>query len=151
MKHTLRENLLVTFGARAAVMDALGHITLPTGSRGEDALANLAVEICDAWIARDDEDPCLGFDEFIETALIRAFANPRPKEWFGIVRWHEDDIRAALIDNGYIPDRESIDLIRLKMENHGFTELQIAAGWDMIHQYIADESENLNREEVTEA
>ena len=74
--------------------------------------------------------------------------NPAKEEWFGIVRWHEDDIRAALLEDGYEPTEEAIDLIRFKMENHGFTDLQIADGWDRIHQYIADEAENFEEREV---
>lgn len=72
MKATTRDNLLVTFGARAAVMDALGYIELPDGSTGEDELAEFAVSVCDAWIDRDDDD-CLSFDEFIETLLESRF------------------------------------------------------------------------------
>ena len=74
--------------------------------------------------------------------------NPCEEDWFGIVRWHEDDIRAALMEHGFEPTEEAISLIRLKMENHCFTELQIACGWDMINEYIHDEAENLDQQEA---
>ena len=77
-----------------------------------------------------------------------TLCNPAKEEWFGIVRWCDEDIRAALLEDGYEPTEEAIDLIRFKMENHGFTDLQIADGWDKIHQYIADEAENLEEREV---
>lgn len=68
-KATLRENLLVTIGCRAGAMDALGHITLPGGSAGEDMLANFAAHIVTLY-----EEQCeIGFDEFIETALIARY------------------------------------------------------------------------------
>lgn len=68
-KTTLRENLLVTFGCRAGAMDALGHIALPSGSAGEDALADFANYIVTLYMEQDE----IGFDEFIETALLTRY------------------------------------------------------------------------------
>ena len=142
MKATLKENLLVTFGARAAVLDSLGHIELPAHSSGEDELADFAVSVCNQWIDRDDND-CLSFDEFIETALIEKWGSDRRPEWFGVVRWCEDDIRAELYNLGYEDTPEAISLIRTKMEHGSFTGGMIETGWDYIHAYIQSESDNL--------
>lgn len=76
MSHTLRDNLLVTAGARAAYMDAAGHIDLPGGSAGEDVLAEFVAESVDNYIAAlksGDSIADWGFDHFIETTLINTF------------------------------------------------------------------------------
>lgn len=68
-KATLHENLLVTIGCRAGAMDALGHIHLPEFSRGEDDLANTAAYVVRLYEEQDE----IGFDEFIETALMAKY------------------------------------------------------------------------------
>ena len=68
-------------------------------------------------------------------------------EWFGIVRWCEDDIRAALIDRGFKPTKEAIALVRFSMENGGFDGHQIEAGWDYIDSIICNAADDLEREE----
>ena len=69
------------------------------------------------------------------------------QEWFATVRWHEDDIRAGLIEEGFEPTRDAIDYIRFRMENRGFAEMLIAHGWDLIDQYIDDCAEDLEEVE----
>lgn len=70
-KISIRDNMLVTFGCRAGVMDALGHISLPDGCAGEDELAKVGAETVDAYIR--EEPDFTSFDEYIEVALVRAF------------------------------------------------------------------------------
>lgn len=67
----IRDNLLVTMGARAAYMECKKLITLPGGSVGEDILAEFVSYVVDAY--RVDEDTDLSFDEYIETALLKQF------------------------------------------------------------------------------
>lgn len=69
---SIRDNLLVTMGSRAAYMDASKDIELPSGSRGEDILANFCAKKVDEYIARSKEEDLI-FDEFIETALSERF------------------------------------------------------------------------------
>ena len=66
----IRDNLLVTMGARAAYMHYAGSINLPSGYRGEDRLAAFVTETVDRYI---DDDLDIPFDEYIETALIEVF------------------------------------------------------------------------------
>ena len=51
-------------------MDHAGYIQLPTGSVGEDVLANFASEIVDVWLRTECDT---SFDEYIETALENRF------------------------------------------------------------------------------
>ena len=67
---SIRENLLVTIGSRAAYMDVRGDIELPVGSRGEEVLAAFAVKLADRWMK---EEPDMSFDCFIEIALKKRF------------------------------------------------------------------------------
>lgn len=64
-------------------------------------------------------------------------------EWFGIVRWHEDDIRDALEQSGYEATDEAVGLIRQKCEHHFFKDNMISAGWDCIYAYIGECSNSL--------
>ena len=66
---SLRDNLLVTAGARAGYMDMQGYIDLPTGSAGEDELAEFIVELVDDYIRYE----CESFDRYIESALYGKY------------------------------------------------------------------------------
>lgn len=66
----IRDNLLVTIGMRAAYMESLGEIELPQGSLGEDNVTNFATDIAHNYM-NDIED--IGFDEYIETALLEKY------------------------------------------------------------------------------
>lgn len=75
-KVALRENLLVTFGTRAAYMDSMGKISLPSGVDGEDEIAAAAVDVVDRFLSNTAWDT--SFDEFIETALTERFGEEAP-------------------------------------------------------------------------
>ena len=80
-RDNLRDNLLVTMGARAAYMDAAGHIDLPDGSAGEAELAAFVGKKADEFLRRDDDGAeDVSFDEFIETALAEQYAVKAPCE-----------------------------------------------------------------------
>ena len=66
----LRDNLLVTAGARAAHMECLGYITLPSGSSGEDKLAMFVSNVVDKYL---NEDMDISFDEYIEEKLSKKY------------------------------------------------------------------------------
>jgi hypothetical protein len=62
------------------------------------------------------------------------------EDWFGIVRWCEDDIAAKLEEMGIEPTQGKIDEVRCRIENnHHFTDTMIEAGWMMI-EYTIQES-----------
>lgn len=67
----IRDNLLVTMGARAAYMECRGTIHLPCGPMGEDCLAWFVAKTVDRYI---DENLDIPFDEYIEAALIEEFS-----------------------------------------------------------------------------
>lgn len=66
----LRDNLLVTAGARAAYMECSRIIDLPAGSAGENILAAFVTEAVDKYI---DEQIDIPFDEYIENALTKEY------------------------------------------------------------------------------
>ncbi|MBR5879000.1 MAG: hypothetical protein IKY91_05560 [Akkermansia sp.] len=70
--HTLRDNLLVTFGCRAGAMYMAGHIHLPAWEQGEDDLAVYADHVVDAYLSIDETED-ISFDEHIETALMERY------------------------------------------------------------------------------
>ena len=58
-------------------------------------------------------------------------------EWFGIVKWCDEDIRCMLEEMGIEPTKENVEAVRCKCENnHHFTDTMIEAGWYMIEDAI---------------
>lgn len=75
---SLRDNLLVTAGARAAYMDSKDCIDLPGGVEGEDILAEFIVDMVDQYLYANaiaiGVEP---FDIYIETALLDRFGGDK--------------------------------------------------------------------------
>lgn len=92
----LRDNLLVTAGARAAYMECSRVIDLPSGVDGEEILAEFVTGVVDKYIDERINNP---FDEYIENAL---------KERFGI------EIRADI--NTSIPPEQIKEMIKKIMK-----------------------------------
>ena len=60
-------------------------------------------------------------------------------EWFGVVRWCNEDIKFALADHGFSTCNENVDAVRASIEsNHHFTERMVEAGWESIGYAIED-------------
>lgn len=71
----IRDNLLVTAGARAAYMHDANIIDIPKGLKGEDELTRFIVRVVDEYLAGD-----LGnFDIQIELALKKAYRRSEEK------------------------------------------------------------------------
>jgi hypothetical protein len=58
-------------------------------------------------------------------------------EWFGIVRWCKDDLKAALERNGYPITDDNVDELFCQLQHHSFSDCMIAAGWDFIDDAIS--------------
>ena len=65
----IRDNLLVTAGARAAYMNCSDKIDIPEGIEEEFKLAEFLTKIVDYYL-RDD---CGNFDLYLETKLIEKY------------------------------------------------------------------------------
>lgn len=62
---------------------------------------------------------------------------PEPEEdWFGKVRWCNDDIVAALQDKHIEPTEENVSRVRTQLGHHAFTDTQIEHGWEFIYYTI---------------
>ena len=60
-------------------------------------------------------------------------------EWFGVVRWCDEDIVAALEYKLAPVTEENIRRIHDKLAHHSFTDSMIEQGWDYIHFLIDTE------------
>lgn len=69
---SLRDNLLVTAGARAAYMECRELIDLPGGVTGEEELAIFLTIAVDHYIEASKEKE-INFDEFIEMILVKNY------------------------------------------------------------------------------
>lgn len=66
---SIRDDMLVTAGARAAFMYDQDIICLPEGVMGEHQLAELLTRVVDTYLSGDFGN----FDNWIETALMQAY------------------------------------------------------------------------------
>jgi hypothetical protein len=57
-------------------------------------------------------------------------------DWFGIVRWCEDDLKAALEDQGYPVTENNIAKLYGLCSHHRFTDHMIEAGWEYMYSSI---------------
>lgn len=69
-KSEIRDNMLVTIGARAGYMDSMNLISVGGSVHDEEMLAKFAVSVVDEYLAIDSDTP---FDEFIENALVKRY------------------------------------------------------------------------------
>lgn len=70
----LRDNWLVTMGARAAYMECRGDIKLPEGVEGEQKLTEFVVAAVLTYMVCSSPYPDLiNFDEYIEKALMDEY------------------------------------------------------------------------------
>ena len=60
-------------------------------------------------------------------------------QWFGVVRWCEEDIKNALEINGLPATPHNIGKLHELCSLHGFEDIQIEAGWDYMYAAIAHE------------
>ena len=82
----LRDNLLVTMGARAAYMHDRGDIELPSGVEGEKTIAEFVARAVSTYITYGNIGLSVNFDEFAEGIL---------KKQYGV----EKDIKAVTDDD----------------------------------------------------
>lgn len=71
MRNKLRDDLLVTMGARAAYMECHGIIELPYGVNGESELADFVASKVDNYIDMDIDE---SFDLYIEEVLREKYS-----------------------------------------------------------------------------
>lgn len=74
----IRDNLLVTMGARAAYMHDKGCVELPSGVEGEQELAKFVVQIVDEYMRNFVYGR--NFDEFIEKAIVKEYGRAKTTE-----------------------------------------------------------------------
>ena len=58
------------------------------------------------------------------------------EEWFGQVRWCENDLKSALEENGYPITENNIAQLYSLCDTHWFTDHMIEAGWEYINNQI---------------
>lgn len=71
-----------------------------------------------------------------QTIKIRGNIN---SEWFGIVRWCEDDLKCALEDKGYPATENNIAKLHSICSPHFFTDVMIERGWEFMHDSIGND------------
>ena len=60
-------------------------------------------------------------------------------EWFGQVRWCEEDLINALEVQNYPVTENNIAKLRAACEGRGFTEFMVQAGWEFMYNTIGND------------
>ena len=60
----------------------------------------------------------------------------KKEEWFGQVRWCEDDLKVALEDKGYPVKENNIAKLYTLCDSHWFIDQMIEAGWEYMYNII---------------
>lgn len=68
--NNLRDDLLVTAGARAAYMECSNSIKLPEGVEGERWFSSFIANMVDLYLCNKDNT---NFDEYIESVLLKRY------------------------------------------------------------------------------
>lgn len=63
-------------------------------------------------------------------------ANNKETEWFGMVRWCEDDLKNALEVQGYPVTENNIAKLYNICSHHSFEDCMIEAGWEFMYNNI---------------
>lgn len=85
-------------------------------------------------VVRVEFDEVFGNDPDCDEICLNVYLES--EEWFGVVRWCEDDIRGALDDKGYPVTENNIEKLHSICNNHWFTDHMIEAGWEYMYNNI---------------
>jgi len=69
---------------------------------------------------------------------IAAGEIEKSETYFGIVRWCNEDIESALLDEEVEPTEELIGKVRDRLEKHWFADYMIESGWEYVHTTVRD-------------
>lgn len=58
-------------------------------------------------------------------------------EWFGIVRWCDEDLKNALEVQGITATESNIEKLHNMCSHHSFTDMMIERGWEIMYDMIA--------------
>lgn len=85
-----------------------------------------------------DHDEIFDHDATVLSAAIELIEKyyEEEEEWFGQVRWCEDDLKAALEAQGYPVTENNIAKLYALCDRHWFTDRMIEAGWEYIYDNI---------------
>ena len=111
---------------------------------------NLTKAIGVSKITDDDEhvlkfvgyEPCEEenfIDDEYDGELVEVWkpATRDTDEWFGVVRWCDDDIKNALETQGIAVTENNVDKLHRMCSHHSFTDMMIEQEWEFMYDMIA--------------
>ena len=78
------------------------------------------------------------FEEYFDVSVAEDLMGCEMDEWFGIVRWCDEDLYNALKESGVDATEENVCRLRHLLGHHSFTDAMIERGWDVIYQTISE-------------
>lgn len=103
------------------------------------------------YLARINGGKLYIYNDVAEEFGIKIYEskNETPEEFFGVVRWCDDDLREALTRDGYKANEDNVAKVRHLLEHHSFIDHMVEAGWSFIEYTIAG-AVDLEEEEVVD-
>lgn len=72
----------------------------------------------------------------LQTEISKLKAGHDDPEWFGKVRWCEEDLVGALKDKEYPVTENNVKKLYDQCSSHWFIDYMVEAGWDYIYSCI---------------
>lgn len=81
------------------------------------------------------------FDDEYDGEFVEVWKPTKENdEWFGVVRWCDNDIKNALETQGIAVTENNVDKLKNLCLHHSFTDEMIERGWGYIYDEIAANS-----------
>ena len=95
---------------------------------------------------KHERRPCSYMGDPTVSDFLRKYKDvlAEDTDWFGVVRWCDDDIKEALVNHGFDDCEDNVAIIRKQCEHHCFREAMIETGNDYINCYIQENEDVLN-------
>lgn len=61
--------------------------------------------------------------------------------YFGIVRWCEEDVANAIKEQGFEPTEENVKIVMGTLNESAFISFMVQAGWDYLYNIVNQELE----------
>lgn len=126
-----------------------GYLLRKRGKAMETRWKNYATKAIGVARITDDDANVLEFvgyepceeenftDDEYDGELVEVWKPKDVDEWFGVVRWCDDDIKNALETQRVTVTENNIEKLRNMCSHHSFTDMMIEQGWEFMYDMIA--------------
>ncbi|MED4909084.1 hypothetical protein [Brevibacillus centrosporus] len=67
-----------------------------------------------------------------------GYPNVEEKGYFSVIRWHEEDIKQALINQGYLSNRQNVKKVLESRTGKTLQDRSVEEGWLILEDCLVD-------------